>query len=86
MVKKAFHARAGNYVVIQVKGADRAEAYMHLVAPAIPEEGDDVPAGTQIGAVGAPAAPTDCHLHFELWIGHWQGVGGPGHVIDRCRR
>lgn len=82
VVKKAFHARAGNYVVIQVKGADRAEAYMHLTAPALVDEGDDVVAGTQIGAVGDTGRADGCHLHFELWIGHWQGVGGPGHVID----
>lgn len=82
VVKKAFHARAGNYVVIQVKGADRAEAYMHLTAPALVDEGDDVAAGTQIGAVGDTGRADGCHLHFELWIGHWQGVGGPGHVID----
>lgn len=82
VIQKAFHARAGNYVVIQVDGADRAEAYMHLTAPALVNKGDKVPAGTQIGAVGDTGRADGCHLHFELWIGHWQGVGGPGHVID----
>jgi murein DD-endopeptidase MepM/ murein hydrolase activator NlpD len=82
VIQKAFHARAGNYVVIQVDGADRAEAYMHLTAPALVDKGAKVPAGTQIGAVGDTGRADGCHLHFELWIGHWQGVGGAGHVID----
>jgi murein DD-endopeptidase MepM/ murein hydrolase activator NlpD len=82
VVVNKFHARGGNYVVIQVAGADRAEAYMHLRQPAIVEEGTTVAAGAQIGEVGDTGHADGCHLHFELWIGHWQGVGGPGHVID----
>lgn len=82
VVMKAFHARAGNYVVIQVAGGDRAEAYMHLAAPAMVEKGDTVDAGVQLGAVGDTGRADGCHLHFELWIGHWQGVGGAGNVID----
>lgn len=82
VVTRSFHARAGNYIVIQVDGADRAEAYMHLAQPALFKEGDVVPAGTQIGNVGDTGRADGCHLHFELWIGHWQGVGGAGNVID----
>lgn len=82
VVMQAFQARAGNYVVLQIAGADRAEAYMHLRQPAIVQEGDDVAAGAQLGEVGDTGDADGCHLHFELWIGHWQGVGGAGHVID----
>ena len=82
VVMQAFQSRAGNYIVIQVDGADRAEAYMHLVQPALFKEGDTVAAGQQIGNVGETGRADGCHLHFELWIGHWQGVGGAGHVID----
>ncbi|MEH3055317.1 MAG: M23 family metallopeptidase [Patulibacter minatonensis] len=82
VIQNAFQARAGNYVVLQVAGADRAEAYMHLRTPAIVAEGAQVAAGAQIGEVGDTGRADGCHLHFELWIGHWQGVGGAGHVID----
>lgn len=82
VVQKAFQSRAGNYLVIQVAGADRAEAYMHMRTPAIVDENTQIAAGTQIGEVGETGHADGCHLHFELWIGHWQGVGGEGHVID----
>jgi len=82
VVMNKFHPRAGNYLVIQVDGGDRAEAYMHLRTPAIVEEGATVAAGAQIGEVGDSGHADGCHLHFELWMGHWQGVGGPGNVID----
>lgn len=80
---KEFHARAGNYVVIDVAGADRDEAYMHLRAPAIVEKGADVVAGQQIGEVGDTGRASGCHLHFELWNGTWQNMGGSaGTPID----
>ncbi len=80
---KEFHARAGNYVVIDVVGADRDEAYMHLRAPAMVEKGADVAAGQQIGEVGDTGRADGCHLHFELWNGTWQGLGGAaGSPID----
>ncbi|MBO9531956.1 MAG: M23 family metallopeptidase [Solirubrobacteraceae bacterium] len=82
VVMQSFQARAGNYIVIQVDGADRAEAYMHLAQPAMFKEGDTVAAGAQVGNVGDTGRADGCHLHFELWIGHWQGVGGAGNVID----
>lgn len=80
---KEFQSRAGNYVVIDVSGADRDEAYMHLRTPAIVEKGDDVVAGQQIGEVGDTGRADGCHLHFELWNGTWQGLGGKaGSPID----
>lgn len=80
---KEFHARAGNYVVIDVAGADRDEAYMHLRTPAIVEKGATVAAGQQIGEVGDTGRANGCHLHFELWNGTWQSMGGKsGSPID----
>lgn len=82
VLMKAFHTRAGNYVVIDVDGDERDEAYMHLKDPALVEEGAVVPAGTPIGEVGDTGRADGCHLHFELWQGHWQGVGGAGTAVD----
>ncbi|MBJ7470201.1 MAG: M23 family metallopeptidase, partial [Solirubrobacteraceae bacterium] len=80
---KEFHARAGNYVVIDVAGADRDEAYMHLRTPALVDKGAEVAAGQQIGEVGDTGRASGCHLHFELWEGTWQSLGGkPGKPID----
>lgn len=80
---KEFHSRAGNYVVIDVAGADRDAAYMHLRTPALVEQGADVAAGEQIGEVGDTGRADGCHLHFELWEGAWQGLGGvAGKPID----
>jgi hypothetical protein len=82
VLMNTFQARAGNYVVIDVVGDTHDEAYMHLRDPALPKVGDDVVAGTQIGFVGDTGRADGCHLHFELWDGHWQGVGGAGTAVD----
>ena len=76
------HPRAGNYLVIDVDGDDHDEMYAHLKAPALPELGERVAAGAPIGEVGDTGRASGCHLHFEYWNGHWQGVGGSGHPID----
>lgn len=74
---KAFHARAGNYVVIDVDGANHDAVYMHLRSASPLTRGDTVKAGTQVGEVGETGRASGCHLHFELWDGGaWQGVGG----------
>jgi murein DD-endopeptidase MepM/ murein hydrolase activator NlpD len=82
VLANTFQSRAGNYLVIDVIGDTHDEAYMHLRDPALPKIGDDVVAGTQIGFVGQTGHADGCHLHFELWDGHWQGVGGPGTAVD----
>lgn len=78
----AFHARAGNYVVIDTDGGVYDHAYMHLKAPATPPIGARVEAGAPVGEVGDTGRASGCHLHFELWEGHWQGVGGAGKPVD----
>jgi murein DD-endopeptidase MepM/ murein hydrolase activator NlpD len=75
---KAFHARAGNYVVIDGDGTDQDYAYMHLQAPALVERGDHVATGQRIGNVGDTGRASGCHLHFELWSGPgWYEGGRP---------
>lgn len=82
VMDRKFHSRAGNYVVIRVAGANRSEAYMHLRKPALVKLNQKVKAGTQIGEVGDTGRADGCHLHFELWDGYWQNVGGAGEPID----
>ncbi|MDO9352496.1 MAG: M23 family metallopeptidase [Solirubrobacteraceae bacterium] len=77
-----FHARAGNYLVVDVDGGAHDEMYAHLKAPALPPLGTRVEAGTPIGEVGDTGRADGCHLHFELWEGNWQGVGGAGKPVD----
>lgn len=77
-----FHARAGNYLVIDVDGDTHDEMYAHLKAPALPALGTRVEAGTPIGEVGDTGRADGCHLHFEYWDGHWQGVGGAGKPVN----
>ena len=50
---KEFHARAGNYVVIDGAGTGVDYAYMHLRDAALVEQGDRVRTGQLIGYVGA---------------------------------
>lgn len=82
VLMNTFHARAGNYLVVDVDGDSHDEMYAHLKAPALPKLGDRVEAGAAIGEVGDTGRADGCHLHFEFWNGHWQGVGGAGTPVD----
>ncbi len=63
---KAWHARAGNYVVLQT--ADGASyAYMHLQSASRLRRGQRVSAGDPVGKVGDTGRASGCHLHFEQW-------------------
>ncbi len=72
-----YHARAGNYVVLDVTGSSLDFAYMHLREPASVEPGQALAAGQQIGAVGDTGNASGCHLHFEVWEGAYYGGGAP---------
>jgi murein DD-endopeptidase MepM/ murein hydrolase activator NlpD len=75
---KAFHSRAGNYLVIDGDGTDQDYAYMHMQAPALVEKGDHVVTGQRIGNVGDTGRASGCHLHFELWTAPgWYEGGKP---------
>ena len=60
-----YHARAGNYLVIDVAESVFDLAYMHLAEPASVEPGQSVSAGQQVGLVGDTGNASGCHLHFE---------------------
>jgi murein DD-endopeptidase MepM/ murein hydrolase activator NlpD len=75
---KAYHALAGNYVVIDGDGTDVDYVYMHLDQPSPFSTGDRVYTGQTIGAVGDTGDAVGCHLHMELWTGPgWYDGGRP---------
>lgn len=74
----AFHARAGNYLVIDGAGTGIDYAYMHLREPSPMAEGRRVLTGQVIGLVGDTGVARGCHLHFEMWSAPgWQLGGSP---------
>jgi murein DD-endopeptidase MepM/ murein hydrolase activator NlpD len=64
---KAFHARAGHYIVIDGEATGVDYAYMHLRSASPLSKGDRVRTGQVIGEVGDTGRATGCHLHFEMW-------------------
>jgi hypothetical protein len=75
---KQYHARAGNYLVIDGERTGIDYAYMHLRSPALVNEGDRVRTGQLIGYVGRTGDATACHLHFEMWSAPgWYDGGHP---------
>ena len=67
----------GNYVYLYDRRRDRTYVYMHMIAPAIVEAGDEVQAGQRLGAVGCTGSCWGDHLHFEVRDG--RGIGGEAH-------
>jgi hypothetical protein len=75
---KQYHARAGNYIVIDGQKTGIDYAYMHMRKPAIVNAGDRVRTGQLIGYVGRTGDATACHLHFEMWNAPgWYDGGSP---------
>ncbi len=69
---------AGNYVVIDGKGALEDTVYMHLQGAAKVTKREAVSAGQVIGRVGTTGRSSACHLHFEIWDGAgWYEGGSP---------
>ncbi len=74
----AYHAAAGNYVVIDGAGTGTDYAYMHLQRPTALRAGDRVFTGQTIGAVGDSGNAQGCHLHYEMWSAPgWYDGGQP---------
>lgn len=75
VTKRAFQARAGNYVVITTDTGE-SHVYMHMAAPSPLTQGDDVVTGEAVGQVGDTGVAEGCHLHFELWTAPGWYLGG----------
>ena len=63
----------GYYIIVNVRGANRAEVYAHLKGKASVGQGSKVKTGERIGKVGATGNASGCHLHFEYHKGDWPG-------------
>jgi murein DD-endopeptidase MepM/ murein hydrolase activator NlpD len=72
-----YHARAGNYTVLDVTGSPIDLVYMHMSEPASVTAGQSVAAGQPLGLVGDTGNASGCHLHFEIWEGAYYGGGAP---------
>lgn len=60
----------GNYVIIDHNLAGRriSTMYAHMASLPLVSPGQEVAAGTVIGAVGSTGASTGPHLHFEVLL------------------
>jgi murein DD-endopeptidase MepM/ murein hydrolase activator NlpD len=68
-------AGAGHYVVVRADDA-RDYVFMHLQDGSVAvQKGQAVPAGAQLGAVGATGRADGPHLHFEIWPDGWYEEG-----------
>lgn len=87
IVKKvAFHARGGNYLVIDNEGTGTDYAYMHLRDVPLVAEGARVFTGQPIGFVGDTGRANGCHLHFEAWTAPgWYSGGSPVDPLPMLR-
>ena len=58
---------AGNYIVVDGRGAIEDMVYMHLQTRSPMRKGSLVEAGDLLGRVGTTGRSSACHLHFEIW-------------------
>jgi Peptidase family M23 len=67
VANKGYTNGGGNGVRID-HGNGWQTLYLHMVAPAIVNEGDTVSRGQQIGRVGNTGSSSAAHLHYEQWL------------------
>jgi murein DD-endopeptidase MepM/ murein hydrolase activator NlpD len=66
VVDKGNDGGRGNYVGIHSAAEDQTYVYLHMVRPTSLKSGDEVAAGTQVGAMGCTGSCYGTHLHFEI--------------------
>jgi murein DD-endopeptidase MepM/ murein hydrolase activator NlpD len=69
------HPRAGKYIVLRYKKLGQDYAYMHLQGKPAVRKKQKVRPGQLVGYMGQSGNASDCHLHFELWVGRWYRGG-----------
>lgn len=73
-----YQGAAGNYIVIDGRGAPNDFMYAHLAEPSPLHTGETVRTGQPIGVVGETGDAQGCHLHFEMWSAPgWYEGGSP---------
>lgn len=80
VVHRAYHSRAGYYIVIAGRKTGVEYVYMHLQKRDRIKKGARVRTGQMIGRNGETGNASGCHLHFEMWSapGWYKG----GKVMD----
>jgi murein DD-endopeptidase MepM/ murein hydrolase activator NlpD len=87
VIQRAYHALAGNYVVIHDPITGESNVYAHLREPATVKRGQRIETGQPIGVVGETGDASACHLHFELWTSPgWYRGGTPIDPLPTLQR
>jgi murein DD-endopeptidase MepM/ murein hydrolase activator NlpD len=72
VLSRGYSTGYGFYVVLDALGSGLDFAYGHLKNTRLPRRNKMVRKGQRIGFVGMTGTDSGtCHLHFELWHGHW---------------
>jgi murein DD-endopeptidase MepM/ murein hydrolase activator NlpD len=69
VVDKGNDGGRGNYIAMYSPSTDQTYVYMHMLRPSSLEPGDEVGAGTDVGAMGCTGSCYGTHLHFEVRTG-----------------
>lgn len=69
VVEKGNDGGRGNYVAIYSESTDHTYVYLHMLRPTGLAPGDEVAAGSQVGAMGCTGSCYGTHLHFEARVG-----------------
>jgi murein DD-endopeptidase MepM/ murein hydrolase activator NlpD len=69
VIEKGNDGGRGNYVALYSPAEDQTYVYFHMLRPSGLKVGAEVPAGTQVGAMGCTGSCYGTHLHFEVRLG-----------------
>ena len=66
VVEKGNDGGRGNYVGLHSPDEDQTYVYLHMLRATSLKPGDEVAAGTEVGAMGCTGSCYGTHLHFEV--------------------